>query len=145
MYKVDLWVWVDDKSPEKTRKGYAYSLEASRKDGTVKRTAVEGEIEAGWHRALLYAITEALGRFNANAEIRILTDCYEIADMITDNLDEWEWDGFGASMDGEAENEDLWREIAVKRHSHKISAEYLTMDRSRELMEHAIGWGRKDF
>ena len=92
MHKVDVWVWTDNRTPQESLKGYAYSIEMERA-GEFIRKGGEGEIGATWNRATLIAIAEALERFSGKAEVVIHSEKKQLLQIETDTV------GFDRSKD----------------------------------------------
>ena len=90
MYKVDLWVWTDSRSPKEDLKAYAYSIEMRRPSGEIYRKTGEDNISGTWNKATLTAIANALERFSANAEVTIHTENRWVMNMMEHNLMVWE-------------------------------------------------------
>ena len=92
MHKVDVWVWTDNRTPQESLKGYAYSIEMERA-GKFIRKGGEGEICATWNRATLIAIAEALERFSGKAEVVIHSENFFVMNMLEHHLPVWEKEG----------------------------------------------------
>ena len=129
MHKVDVWVWTDNRTPQESLKGYAYSIEMERA-GKFIRKGGEGEICATWNRATLIAIAEALERFSGKAEVVIHSENRWVLNMIKHFLGKWEERGFLKANGEELENVEEWRKIAKASHSLKIEIDPVGYDRS---------------
>ena len=143
MYKVDLWVWTDSRSPKEDLKAYAYSIEMKRLSGEIYRKTGEDNISGTWNKATLTAIANALERFSANAEVTIHTENRWVLNMMEHNLMIWEGADFWKSSKEKVANEEEWRRIAKAGHSLKLVADPIGFDRSELLYKHVFGEDEK--
>ena len=143
MYKVDLWIWTDSRSPKEDLKGYAYSIEMKRPSGEIYRKTGEDNISGTWNKATLTAIANALERFSANAEVTIHTENRWVLNMMEHNLMIWEGADFWKSSKEKVANEEEWRRIAKAGHSLKLVADPIGFDRSELLYKHVFGEDEK--
>lgn len=137
MHKVDVWVWTDNRTPQESLKGYAYSIEMERA-GKFIRKGGEGEICATWNRATLIAIAEALERFSGKAEVIIHSENFFVMNMFEHHLPTWEQEGFLRRDGKDVANRTEWERIAKKKQLLQIETDTVGFDRSKELMEHAL-------
>lgn len=136
MYKVDLWVWTDSRSPKEDLKAYAYSIEMRRPSGEIYRKTGEDNISGTWNKAVLTAVANALERFSANAEVTIHTENRWVMNMMEHNLMVWEGADFYKNPKEKVANEAEWRRIAKAGHSLKLVCDPIGFDRSQELYRH---------
>ena len=136
MYKVDLWIWTDSRSPKEDLKGYAYSIEMKRLSGEIYRKTGEDNISGTWNKAVLTAIANALERFSLNAEVTIHTENRWVMNMMEHNLMVWEGADFYKNPKEKVANEAEWRRIAKAGHSLKLVCDPIGFDRSQELYRH---------
>ena len=138
MYKVDLWVWTDSRSPKEDMKAYAYSIEMKRPSGEIYRKTGEDNVSGTWNKAVLTATAKALERFNTNAEVTIHTENRWVLNMMEHNLMIWEGADFWKSSKEKVANEEEWRRIAKAGHSLKLVADPIGFDRSELLYKHVF-------
>jgi len=138
MYKVDLWIWTDSRSPKEDLKGYAYSIEMKKRSGELHRRTAEKSMPGTWNKVVLAAIAEALERFSANAEVTIHSENRWVLNMLGHQLMTWEGADFWKNPKEKVANEEEWRRIAKAGHSLKLVPDPIGFDRSDVLYQHVF-------
>lgn len=123
--KVDLYIQGKTKNPARQKKAQAiWLISCALKDGTVEKR--DGAVilnDATTKRAVLYALSQALQKFNKAAVIKIyISDDFVRAVLINGWLTRWKNNGWHKiRLNGEIRHLDLWQQIADKLSNHAVS------------------------
>ena len=111
MFEVHIYIGVNNASPRRARKHYAYVLECHLESGDIRTKEGFGEIDGTYHRATLKAIAEAMGRLNQPCEVYLHTENGFVRNMMERNLEHWAADGFVNSRGNLIANREEWVRI----------------------------------
>lgn len=106
MFEVHIYISTDQKSPRPARRKYGYILE-TRIRGKLRTRKGFGSIEGTYHRTVLTALAEAMGRINQSCRVHIHTEDTFILNMLGNNVHKWTEKGF----EGEIANKEEWQQL----------------------------------
>lgn len=123
--KVELYIQGKTKNPAKQKKAQArWLISCSLSNGTVEsRDGIVILNNATTKRAVLYAMNQALQKFNKAAVIKIfISDDYVRAVFLNKWIGRWkDNDWHKIRLNGDIKHLDLWQQIAVQLSNHAVS------------------------
>lgn len=123
--KVELYIQGKTKNPAKQKKAQArWLISCALSNGTVEsRDGIVILNNATTKRAVLYAMNQALQKFNKAAVIKIfISDDYVRAVFLNKWIGRWkDNDWHKIRLNGDIKHLDLWQQIAVQLSNHAVS------------------------
>lgn len=121
---VELFIQGKTKNPAKQKKAQArWLISCALNNGTVeKRDGIVILNDATTKRAVLYALDQALKKFNKAAAIKIyISDDYVRAVFLNGWLSRWKGNSWHKiRLNGDIKHLDLWRQIAEELSNHAV-------------------------
>lgn len=122
--KVELFIQGGTKNPAKQKKAQArWLISCALNNGTVeKRDGIVILNDATTKRAVLYALDQALKKFNKAAAIKIyISDDYVRAVFLNGWLSRWKGNSWHKiRLNGDIKHLDLWQQIAEELSNHAV-------------------------
>lgn len=123
--KVDLYIQGKTKNPARQKKAQAiWLISCVLKDGTVEKR--DGAVilnDATTKRAVLYALSQALQKFNKAAVIKIyISDDYVRAVFLNNWISRWKNNSWHKiRLNGNIRHLDLWKQISEQLSNHAVT------------------------
>lgn len=115
MYKVDIFIRVNQRDPRVTYKEWSYCLEYKG-----RRLIDSGESHDSWNGANLQAITEALSRLTQSCDVTIHTEDKWLCNMAANNLEKWAENDFKNYKGEQISHAEKWRLFLQKSRTNRI-------------------------
>lgn len=135
MYQVNIYIEIDNASPQVTEKQYAYILECQRRSGEPVTREKFGAITGTYHQATLTALNEAMERINQSCVVRIYSQDMFVLNMIDRNLSRWVATDFKNTRGNPLANWEEWRKFWMLYEKHKVSGRHGTHEYTKWLQD----------
>lgn len=116
MFEVHIYITIDKKTPRPQERNYGYVLETKVLENTRTREGF-GTINGTYHKAVLAALIEAMGRINQSCQVHIHTEDTFILNMLGNNVHKWAEKDF----EGEIANKEQWQQLWSLSTKHIIT------------------------
>lgn len=122
MQEIHIYIETDSTSPRVMRRKYGYVLECFHSGNPETRDGF-GTVDGSWHKAVLCALVEAVGRLIRPCEVHIHTDNEYVLCMMEKHLEHWAVSDFVGSKGKPVAGQEEWKRLWELSREHLLLSE----------------------